>query len=184
MAQRAHVTSVDAIESFRSQLIIYLSKARPALEEVSADVLRMKLWLQNDQRLNWESQVRRRSKDLEEAQQALFSSRISILKAEGSAEQLAVHRAKRALDEAQNKLRILKNWNREFDNRVDPLVKQTEKLHTVLTNDMAQAVAYLGEAIKSLQAYAEMRAPTAGGVEGGSTSETPTPSETVSGEVK
>ena len=182
MPQKAHVTSVDAIESFRSQLIIFLSKARPALEEVSADVLRTKLWLQNDQRMNWEGQVRRRAKDLEEAQQALFSSRISILKQEGSAEQLAVHRAKRALDEAHNKLRILKNWNREFDNRVDPLVKQTEKLHTVLTNDMAQAVAFLGEAIKTLQAYTQMRAPSVGGVEasGAGSSET----ASAAGEVK
>ena len=45
---------------------------------------------------------------------------------------MAVQRAKRALDEAEAKLRVLKQWNRVFDNRVDPLVKQMEKLHTVL----------------------------------------------------
>ncbi len=42
MPERAHVTSVDALESFRANLIIYLSKARPTLEEVSADVQRMR----------------------------------------------------------------------------------------------------------------------------------------------
>ena len=85
MPQKAHVTSVDAIETFRATLINYVSKARPTLEEVSADVLRAKLWLQNDQRIHWEGQVRRRAKDLEEAQQALFSARLSNLREESTA---------------------------------------------------------------------------------------------------
>src|SRR5215207_3789173 len=132
MPQKAHVTSVDALEEFRSQLIVYLSKARPTLEEVSADVLRARLWLQNDQRTYWEAQVRRRGKELEEAQQALFSARLANLRDETTAEQTAFHRARRSLDEAQNKLRVLKTWTREFDSQVDPLVKQTDKLHTLL----------------------------------------------------
>ena len=155
MPQKAHVTSVEALEAFRSKLIVYVSKARPALEEVTADVLRTRLWLETEQRSHWEGQVRRRAKELEQAQAALFSARISNLSDAISAEQLAFHRAKRAFEEAEAKLRILKQWNREFENRVDPLVKQTEKLHTVLANDMIKAIAYLTEAIKSLVAYAE-----------------------------
>ena len=67
---------------------------------------------------------------------------------------MAVQRAKRALDEAEAKLRNVKQWNRVFDNRVDPLVKQMEKLHTVLANDMVKAVAYLTQAIDTLDKYA------------------------------
>jgi hypothetical protein len=171
MPQKAHVTSVDAIETFRATLINYVSKARPTLEEVSADVLRAKLWLQNDQRIHWEGQVRRRAKDLEEAQQALFSARLSNLREESTAEQTAYHRARRALDESQEKLRILKNWNREFDNRIDPLVKQMEKLHTLLAHDLVQATAYLGEVAKTLDSYASMPAPAvSGGIEPASSS--------------
>ena len=155
MADRAQVTSVEAIEAFRSALIVYLSKARPTLEEVSADVLRTRLWLETEQRAHWEAQMRRRTKELEQAQAALFSARISNLQDKSSVEQLAFHRAKRALDEAQAKLRVVKQWNREFDNRVEPLVKQTEKLQTVLSNDMVKAIAYLAEAIKTLAAYSE-----------------------------
>ena len=161
MPQRAHITSVEALETFRSQLIVYVSKARPTLEEISAEVVRVRQWLQNEQRIHWESQVRRRAKELEQAQAALFSARLSNLREESSAEQLAYHRAKRAFEEAEAKLRVLKNWNREFDNRTDPLVKQTEKLHTVLANDMVQAVAYLTEAINTLAAYSEIAPPSA-----------------------
>jgi len=47
---------------------------------------------------------------------------------------------------------------------VDPLVKQMEKLHTVLAHDMVQAVAFLTQAIQTLDAYAEVAPP--GGVPG------------------
>jgi hypothetical protein len=154
MPDRAHVTSVDALESFRASLIIYLSKARPTLEEVSADVQRTRGWLESEQRTYWESEFRRRSRALDEAQAALFSSRISELREVSANEQMAVQRAKRALDEAEAKLRAVKQWNRVFDNRVDPLVKQMEKLHSVLANDMVKAVAYLAQTIDTLHNYA------------------------------
>ena len=155
MPQKAHVTSLEAIELFRSNLIIYLSQARPALDEVSAEVMRTRSWLETDQCLHWENQMRRRVKVLEQAQQALFSSRLGTLSKETAEEQFAVHRAKAAVVEADLKLRIIKKWNREFEGRVQPLVKQMEKLHMVLSNDMVKAVAYLTQAIKTLAAYGE-----------------------------
>jgi hypothetical protein len=126
MPVRANVTSVEAIKEFRSSLIVYVSKARPALEEVDAEVLRTKLWLQDTQRPYWEAQVKRRAKVLEEAQQALFSARLGNLRDPDptSAEMAAVTKAKRALAEAEAKLRITKLWTRDYDNRVEQLAKQ------------------------------------------------------------
>jgi ATP-dependent exoDNAse (exonuclease V) alpha subunit len=100
--------------------------------------------------------VRRRAKELEQAQAALFSARLSNLREESAAEQMTFHRAKRSLEEAEGKLRTLKQWNREFDSRVEPLTKQTEKLHTLLANDLTKALAYLTEAIKTLGEYVEV----------------------------
>ena len=159
MAEKAVVSSVDAIEMFRSTLIVYLSKARPTLEEVSAEVMRLRSWVENDQRNFWESQFKRRSKELQEAQAALFSSRIGLLKKESAAEQMAVHKARRALDEADLKIRVLKRWRRDFEGTVQPLVKQMEKLHTVLSNDMPKATAYLAQVVKTLASYADRSAP-------------------------
>src|SRR5437016_3534218 len=124
MPQKAHVTSLDALEAFRSDLIIYLSQARPALDEVSSEVMRTRLWLENDQRLYWDNQMRKRLKTLEQAQQALFSARIGILRKESGLEQMAVHRAKEAVAEADQKLRTVKKWEREFEGRMQPQVKQ------------------------------------------------------------
>jgi hypothetical protein len=154
MPERAHVTSVEALEGFRASLILYISKARPALEEITSDVLRTRLWLENEQRTYWENQLKRRKREWDEAQAALFSSRLSNLREESSAEVQAVHRCKRAYEEAETKLRILKQWNREFEGRVFPLVKQMEKLQTLLSGDLPRAIAYLGELIRTLDVYA------------------------------
>ncbi|HOC55354.1 MAG TPA: hypothetical protein PKI20_07020 [Verrucomicrobiota bacterium] len=175
MPERAHVTSSDALELFRSNLLIYLSKARPALDEVGAEVMRMRNWLEDEQRAHWENQARRRRRDFDEAQQALFSAKLSILSRASSAEQMAVHRTKRALEEAEAKLRVIKQWDRVFDNRVGPLVKQMEKLHTVLAHDMVQAVAFLTRAIETLEAYRRLApSPAAAGAARG-TGQTPPP---------
>ncbi len=157
MPQKAQVRSIEAIEAFRSHLIVYLSQARPALEEAAAEVMRTRSWLENDQRTYWENQIRRRTKELEQIQQALFSARLGSLRKESAADQLAFHRAKRALEEAEAKLRVVKKWAREFDNRVQPLLKQTEKLHTVLSHDMVNAVGYLAQTVDTLDAYADIQ---------------------------
>ena len=162
MPDRAHVSSLEALEFFRASLILYVSKARPTLEEASSEVVRTRTWLQNEQRTHWESQVRRRTKELEQAQQALSSARLSDLREASSAEQRAVQRAKRAVEEAEAKLKLLKHWNREFDSRIDPLVKQLAKLHTLLSHDMVKAAAYLAQAMDTLAAYADVAPPSAG----------------------
>ena len=161
MPERAHVSSIDELEAFRSALIIYLSKARPTLDEVSSEVMRTRVWLDDEQRIHWENECRRRTRALQEAQAALFSARLSTFREESSAEQLAVHRAKRAFDDAETKLRVIRKWGRDYDNRVEPLLKQMEKLQTVLAHDMTQAIAFLTQAISTLHAYAGIAPPTA-----------------------
>src|SRR5260370_16358157 len=133
MPQKAHVSSLEMLESFRSSLLVFLSQARPALEEVSADVLRARLWLENDQLSHWQNEIRRRRKELEQAQQSLFSARLGILRQETSAEQLLVHRVKRAVEAAGLKLRIVKKWNREYDGGPQPLPQPPQNLPSLLS---------------------------------------------------
>jgi hypothetical protein len=159
MPDQAHVTSLEALEKFRATLITYLSKARPTLEEISADIMRTRMWLQNDQRVYWESQLRRRSKELEMAQSALATARFSNLRDATTSEVMAVKKAKRSMDDGEAKLKCLKHWDRDYDNRVQPMAKEIDKLHTILSNDMMQAVAYLARVIDTLSKYADVATP-------------------------
>ena len=154
---QAKVSSIDAIEQFRSALILFLSKARPTLEEIASEVTRTKQWLENNQRTHWEKEMKVRARELERAQAELFSARLSKIQQVSAAQQMAVQRAHRAIREAEEKTRVLKKWSRELENRSEPMVKEIEQLHGYLTTDMGRAVAYLNEIIKSLQAYTDTR---------------------------
>ena len=172
MGGQAQVTSVEAIEAFRSNLIIYLSKARPALEEVSSEVLRTRVWVQNDQRSHWDREMRKRARDLEQAKAELFTARLSNLSDATAAQEIALHKAQRAIREAEAKQQLLRKWDKELDNRADPLVRHVEQLHGFLTTEMGAAVAFLTQAITALQRYAETGLP-AGNIGSGPAEATP-----------
>jgi hypothetical protein len=157
MAERAHVTSVEAIETFRARLILYMSKARAAVEEVSDEIQHTRAWLENDQRTRWERECRRCQRVLDEAEQELFNTKISRIRTQTAAQLLAVERAKHALRQAEAKRDAVKRWAREFGNRAEPLGKQIDQLLGFLATDMGKGVAYLGSVIKALEAYTATR---------------------------
>jgi hypothetical protein len=161
MAERAQVTSVEAVDAFRADLIVYLARARAVLEEASDDVLRTRLWVQNDQRRVWEQETRVRYRKLEESRAELFSAQLSKFHESTALCLMAVQRAERANREAEAKMGVLKKWNRELENRTDPLVKQVTQFHGFLSTDMKRGVAYLEQVVRALEAYAGVATPGA-----------------------
>ena len=156
MADRARVTSLEALENFRAKLIVYREKASRVLDEVGDDVTKTRLWLQTDRPLFWEAEMRRRTRKLEQAQQEFFSAQLSGLRDASIVQQDAVRKARNALREGDEKVRLVKQWNRQFDQRVETLARHVEKLRQVLDKDLPLAVAHLAETEKTLAAYAEL----------------------------
>jgi hypothetical protein len=161
MGERAKITAVEALQEFRTELLVYLGKARPALDEASSEVSHMRRWLETDRRDHWESELRRRRRKLEEAEASLFSSRMSKFQETSGGQQATVQRARREVTEAEEKLRTIKRWARDFDNRTLPLLKQQEKLSSVLGQDVPNAAAHLAGIIDTLQKYAMIEPPGA-----------------------
>lgn len=159
MADRARVTSVEALESFRASLIVFLGKARPALEEAGEEVTRVRDWLERDRRQHWDTELRRRQRRLEEAQQELFSAKLSRLLEETAAQTQAVRVAKRAVEEAESKRERVRRWTREFENRTDPLARQVGLTLGFVTTELGRAVTYLARVIETLEAYANVAPP-------------------------
>jgi len=154
MAEQSHVTSVDAIDAFRADLILYLNKARPTVEEVSGEINRMRQWLDTDQRQHWDQEIRLLGRRLEEAQQELFTAKLSQLQNATAVQAMTVQRLRRQLRGAEEKQHVTKRWSRELEDRTDPLAKEVDGLHTFLTIDMVRAAAHLDQVVKALQAYA------------------------------
>ena len=149
----ARITSLEVLESFRSALILFLSVARRSCDEASEEVKRTRLWLQQDQRMHWEQQIRKRRRSLDAAVQELFSARLSGLRMSTTAQENEVRKWKAAVAEAEEKLRNVKRWSRDFDHEADPLVKRLESLRYSLDFDLPKGVIFLSEAQKILESY-------------------------------
>jgi hypothetical protein len=93
----------------------------------------------------------------------LFSARLSSLQEASSLQYLAVQRAERAVREAENKMMLIKKWDRDLENQSEPLLKQANQLQTFLTAEMPRAVAYLTQIVKTLEAYADVNPAPGGG---------------------
>ena len=154
MPDRANVSSIDTIDRFRSSLIVYLEKARATVDDVSDDVQKTKFWLEGEQTRKWQMEIRKRTRRLEEAQQELFTARLSGFTEDTQFQQMAVNRAKRELEAAEQKMKTIRRWMRDFDSVVMPVAKQLEKIDSVLTGTMPKAIAHLTEITKALEAYA------------------------------
>src|SRR5438105_5239812 len=126
MATEARVTSIEALETFRASIIIFLTKAHQSLDLVTDEIRRMRSWIQQEQRAFWESEVRRRSKVLGQAEQELLSAKMIKLLDNLQRQQMIVHKARRALEEAQEKLQNVKRWTRDFDSCAEPLAKSLD----------------------------------------------------------
>lgn len=161
MSGQAQITSIEALEAFRAHLIQFLAEIRPVVDEAGGEVVRMRYWLQNEQRDFWQNQLRRRQRKLEEAQAELFNARLSTFQDSTILPHMAVQRAQRAVQEAEQKLVAIKKWERELDNLAEAQLKQLDQLRGFLAADLHKGVAFLNQVMQALEAYTSVAAPAA-----------------------
>jgi hypothetical protein len=163
MADQAKVLSTDALEAFRGSLITFIAKARRSLDDSIDQVRQTRMWLQNDQRIYCEGEIRRRTKRLEQAEDELKTAQYG-----GKSEAAMVvyrgkiRKAKQDVEEIQNKLQLVKRWNQVYDNRAEPMIKKMESLRQVLEGDMPKALNYLTQVRDTLEEYLHMPVPDQG----------------------
>jgi hypothetical protein len=87
--------------------------------------------------------------------QELFSARLSKLRMGTTAQENEVRKMKAAVAEAEEKLRNVKRWSRDFDHDADPLVKRLETLRFSLDYELPKGVHFLSEAQKILESYVQ-----------------------------
>lgn len=155
MSEQAKVSSIDALEAFRADLIQYVEKARVALEDAEGEVRRTRTWLDVERTNHWTREMKLRVKQLEQAEAELYNALITRPKETHAFHKMAVLKAKRRLEEAEEKILVLKKWRQTFDNRVTPLLRQLDPMFFLVSRHLPKGIQSLGEAIKALQAYAE-----------------------------
>ena len=162
MPEQARITSVETIEAFRADLLVYLDKARNVVDEVGEEVVRTRAWLQDDRARHWAQQVKRRTVELQERQQELFTAQLGK-RQNIQGELVAVRRAKHSLEEAEAKAKAVKQWLRDYPVEVEPLARHAEMLRHALVTDMGKAVVLLTQTVEALHTYAAVKPTTSDG---------------------
>lgn len=155
MSDQAKVSSIDALEAFRADLIRFVENARAALEDAEGEVRHTRIWLDGDRTAHWARQMKQRIKQLDQAEADCHNARIIRPDESHASLKLAVARAKRRVVEAEEKMRVLKHWRMHFDNRVTPLVRRLSPAFFMVCKHLPDGIHSLDESIKALQAYAE-----------------------------
>lgn len=155
MSDQVKVSSIDALEAFRADLIQYVEKARVALEDAEGEVRRTRTWLDVDRSGYWNARRKQRVKQLEQTEAELYNVTLTSPQESHAFQKMAVLKARRSLEEAEEKLARIRQWRQVFDHRTTPLLRQLAPMFFLVGHQLPKGIHSLGEAIKALQAYAE-----------------------------
>ena len=162
MALPVDVSSIDVLRSAREALLLFTEDAQAALGATESEINRCVDWLTHDQRMYWQSEVKRRHEGLSEVKAELHRKQLS--QTPGSAprdseQREAVRTAKRRLEEAEDKIELLKRWLPEVERAIMEYQGQARTFADLLEFDVDRSVEGLDRMIAALDDYVRTSAP-------------------------
>ncbi len=164
MSQSANVRSVDAIRDFRVALTNFSEEARTALSSAEMEVRRTHDWLNRDQLTYWQAQIKRRNEQLSMARTELHRRRLSQQGSDAisDAEQKeAVRNAQRRLEEAEQKVALVKRWIPVLEHAIAEYHATSQPLGDRLTGSLVNSLTLLDRIVASLDHYLAAAPPAA-----------------------
>lgn len=164
MADSAEVHSLEILRELRVALVLFGEDASLALQDVDFEIRRTLEWLGNEQRLYWQSEIRRGQQKLTQARAELHRKKLSKFsdrQPDTTQEEKAVKRAERRLETAQQKLERVKRWIPELQHAITEYRGRTQGLSDASELLIPRQVARLDRMILALEEYAQINAPRA-----------------------
>lgn len=153
MSDEAHVSDVEALDRFRSRLVLFLERAGQVLDEVGEEVKRTRIWLQSERRLELQREMKRAHRQLEMLEQEMFTARLSGLQNAKTGQQMKINRMRRVVRDLEDRQRAVQQWLRNFDSTVGVKAARVEKLRHFFDSEMVRGLEGLAESIRALDAY-------------------------------
>ena len=169
MSSSVHVRSVAALEDLKGALARFGVEAQAMLQAARREIRRTEEWLQG-RLAYWQAEVQRRQEELRLAEAALARCRAAGYRDPRTgayytppciAEQQAVQQALMRLQKAQAEFNNVRQWKYRVDEAASAYSIQAEQLSRLLSGDLPNATAFLGNRIAELQAYLAAAPPAA-----------------------
>jgi capsule polysaccharide export protein KpsE/RkpR len=143
---QANVRSVEALKDFKNALIAYAEEARNALNGVDMEVRRTRDWLDRDQLMYWQTQVKKRNEMVSQARADLFRRQISQGNSgsvSDSDQKEALRIAIQRLRNAEEKLAKVKKWGPVLDHAIAEYNSAARPLGDRISGDLVNSLALL-----------------------------------------
>jgi len=162
MADRAKVTSIEAIDDFAAALRCFQQEASETLDALQRGAHRVVQWVQQDQKQYWTQQLRRSDQKLQEAkinlQRCLTFKRIGDHRPECIEEKQALNRAKRRRQICHEKLVAVRKWSQAIDRAVFEYMAGVGQLTRWTESDAERSLALLKRISRTLEEYLAVEA--------------------------
>lgn len=162
MTDRAHVENLEALMRVRTAIIKFWETAADALSTAEMESSRGLGWITEDLPAQWQAELRRRELKVTQAQAELDRARMAIVRGEPPActdQKVALAKAKRRRDEAEEKLKLTKRWALTLEDEVRDYRLPTQQLTDFLAGEMPRAVAEIDRMLTALEGYVQTPLP-------------------------
>jgi hypothetical protein len=156
MARSAKVTSIDVIEHFAAALNSFGEDAKTALDGIDMEVRRALNWIQREQKDYWTQRIRKGWDEVNIARKELERKMMFYPGDDRPSchdERLALEKAKRRLQIAQEKVEAVKRWSHRADREVNEYIGAVQQLKRWMDFDLPQGQADLARMARALEDY-------------------------------
>jgi hypothetical protein len=157
-AQSANVTSIDAVHNVKTALIQFCADVEAALVAMEIEARRPVEWIEGDRTRYWPQQARRASDLVQEARQALARCEVRVASEDRPScydEKKALEKAKRRLELAEDKSRIVRRWGSEMQKAAEDFTMQVARLRSYLETDVVKGIAAAERMAAALDRYVQ-----------------------------
>jgi hypothetical protein len=161
MTQAAHVTSIDALEEFRTALVKFGTEAQAALCAADLEIRRTLDGLEQ-QLKRWQTELRDRQEDVGRAKAELARRKWGHRDGGGPGttdQEVALKKAQQRLREAEDKIEAIRRWQRLLPREIHEYEGPARGLGGWLESNLRHTTAILASKIAALEAYAAMLPP-------------------------
>jgi hypothetical protein len=154
---QARVESLDVLKSFKVALVKFIEAANVAIVDAESDLNRTKMWIETEQSVFWQRQIKQRQAALARAEEALRMKKIfkdvSGARQSYIDEEKAVQKARRAVEHAEQKSAATMAWKRKMEKVSHDFKGSIQKLGTTVAADLPNAVARVENLLRTLEQY-------------------------------
>lgn len=157
MSQQVRVESLESMRRLREALLKFEQASRGALSEAESDFQRTRRWLEADQMDHWQRELRLRGRQLEQAREAVRHKTLyktpSGHTASAVEEKQMLAAAQRRVEEAQHKIRAIKQWQMRLERQIPIYRGALGSIHEVNDATIPNATATLDRLMRAVEAY-------------------------------